>query len=86
MDSRAAGELRRIANQAGGPNAAVSADIVQSQRAGGGSVSFVEVQAGVQDVVAPKPRLTDAARTVAPARGCRASARGMACGDAGGAA
>ena len=56
MDSRAAGELRRIANQAGGPNAAVSADIVQSQRAGGGSVSFVEVQAAVQDVVAPKPR------------------------------
>lgn len=56
MDSRAAGELRRIANQAGGPNAAVSADIVQSQRAGGGSVSFVEVQAAVQDLVALKPR------------------------------
>ena len=48
VDRLAGSRLRRMADRAGGPNAAVSADIMQAQQAGGGSLSFVELQAAVQ--------------------------------------
>lgn len=63
MDRLAARRLRQMADRAGGPNAAVSSDIMQAQKAGGGTISFVEVQAAIQDVVRPRPaRLTRSER------------------------
>jgi hypothetical protein len=55
MDRLAARRLRQMADRAGGPNAAVSSDIMQAQKAGGGTISFVEVQSAIQDVASPRP-------------------------------
>jgi hypothetical protein len=48
VDSLAARRLRRLAESTAQHNSAVSADIVEAQRSGGGALCFVELQSAVQ--------------------------------------
>jgi Replication-relaxation len=48
VDSDAANRLRRMADSTRTANAAVSADILEAQRGGGGAMCFVELQAAVE--------------------------------------
>ncbi len=48
VDALAARRLRRLAESTEHQNSAVSADVVEAQRSGGGALCFVELQAAVQ--------------------------------------
>lgn len=48
VDRRAASRLRRMAQRETNANAAISADILEAQQGGGGTLSFVEFQAAIE--------------------------------------
>ena len=56
VDRSAAYRLRRMADATATANAAVSADILEAQRGGGGALCFVELQAAVEAIDAAQPR------------------------------
>jgi hypothetical protein len=69
MDHIAARRLRRMADRAEGANAAVSSAVLQAQKAAGGSLAFVELQAAIQDVRRPpQPAAIPATRRIARRR------------------
>jgi hypothetical protein len=60
VDGQAARRLRRMADRSPTANAAISADIAEAQRGGGGAVCFVELQAAVEPVAEqPARRYSD---------------------------
>lgn len=50
VDGRAARRLRRMADSTHTVNAAVSADVMEAQRGGGGALCFLELQSAIQHV------------------------------------
>ncbi|MDQ3678216.1 MAG: hypothetical protein M3401_15705 [Actinomycetota bacterium] len=55
VDALAARRLRRMADSTQQHNSAVSADVVEAQRSGGGALCFVELQSAIQSAPGSRP-------------------------------